>query len=129
MLIGARINTQADERHVLPAIRVPTLVIHRTDDREALVEEGRYLAEHKRQPATTDWDADPPKLTIHDQLEGPYTPAGPPARPHGDGTIPPTEKGPRRILAMCQGGWSGSGYTWHASRTGSSKTGRPTRLH
>jgi class 3 adenylate cyclase len=29
---------------VLPAIRVPTLVLHRTDDRDALVEEGRWIA-------------------------------------------------------------------------------------
>ena len=31
-------------RHVLPTIRVPTLVLHRTGDRCLLVEEGRYMA-------------------------------------------------------------------------------------
>jgi class 3 adenylate cyclase len=35
-----------DVRHVLPAIRVPTLVIHRTDARFAPREGGRYIAEH-----------------------------------------------------------------------------------
>lgn len=41
-----RMNTQIDVRHVLPAIRVPTLVMHRTGDLDANVEEGRYLAAH-----------------------------------------------------------------------------------
>ncbi|HKW91517.1 MAG TPA: adenylate/guanylate cyclase domain-containing protein [Methylomirabilota bacterium] len=38
-------NTQIDARHVLDAIRVPTLVMHRRDDQVAHVEEGRYIAE------------------------------------------------------------------------------------
>ncbi len=38
-------NSEMDVRHVLPAIRVPTLVLHRSGDRDARVEEGRYLAE------------------------------------------------------------------------------------
>lgn len=41
-----RMNTQVDIRGVLPTIRVPTLVIHRTGDRDVNVEEGRWLAEH-----------------------------------------------------------------------------------
>ncbi len=36
----------ADVRHVLPAIRVPTLVMHRTGDRFMPVEAGRYVADH-----------------------------------------------------------------------------------
>jgi pimeloyl-ACP methyl ester carboxylesterase len=39
-----QMNTQIDIRNVLPAIRVPTLVIHRTGDRDVNVEEGRWLA-------------------------------------------------------------------------------------
>lgn len=39
-----RMNTQIDIRHVLPTIRVPTLVVHRTGDRDVNVEEGRWLA-------------------------------------------------------------------------------------
>jgi pimeloyl-ACP methyl ester carboxylesterase len=35
-----------DVRHVLPSIRVPTLVMHRRDDRFLFVEHSRYLAEH-----------------------------------------------------------------------------------
>jgi class 3 adenylate cyclase len=41
----ARMNTQIDVRHVLPAISVPTLVMHRTGDTDAQVEEGRFIAE------------------------------------------------------------------------------------
>jgi pimeloyl-ACP methyl ester carboxylesterase len=39
-----RMNTEIDIRAVLPTIRVPTLVIHRTDDLDAKVEEGRWIA-------------------------------------------------------------------------------------
>ena len=39
-----RMNAEIDIRDVLPSIRVPTLVIHRTGDRCLKVEEGRYLA-------------------------------------------------------------------------------------
>ena len=37
---------EIDIRDVLPAIRVPTLVVHRAGDRVIPVEAGRYLAEH-----------------------------------------------------------------------------------
>ncbi len=40
-----KMNTAIDVRDVLPAIRVPALVMHRTHDRETDVEEGRFLAE------------------------------------------------------------------------------------
>jgi predicted ATPase/pimeloyl-ACP methyl ester carboxylesterase/DNA-binding CsgD family transcriptional regulator len=40
-----RMNSQIDIRQVLPAIRVPTLVVHRTGDQEPRVEVGRYMAE------------------------------------------------------------------------------------
>ena len=39
-----RMNTYVDVRDVLPAIHVPATVMHRTDDRDAHVEEGRYIA-------------------------------------------------------------------------------------
>jgi serine/threonine protein kinase/DNA-binding winged helix-turn-helix (wHTH) protein len=41
-----KMNTEIDIRHVLPTVRVPTLVIHRTGDSCLRVEEGRYLAEN-----------------------------------------------------------------------------------
>ncbi|HKQ74401.1 MAG TPA: alpha/beta fold hydrolase [Blastocatellia bacterium] len=41
-----RMNTEIDIRHVLPTIRVPTLVIHRTGEQCFQVDEGRYLAEN-----------------------------------------------------------------------------------
>ncbi|HVF29661.1 MAG TPA: alpha/beta fold hydrolase, partial [Pyrinomonadaceae bacterium] len=37
-------NAEIDVRHVLPSIRVPTLVIHRAGDMCLKVEEGRYVA-------------------------------------------------------------------------------------
>lgn len=40
-----RMNTDIDVCHVLPTIRVPTLIMHRTGDRDAQVDEGRYIAE------------------------------------------------------------------------------------
>jgi len=39
-----RMNTEIDVTHVLPTIRVPTLVLHRSGDRCLLVDEGRYVA-------------------------------------------------------------------------------------
>jgi len=41
-----KMNTEIDIRHVLPTVRVPTLVVHRTGDECLKVEEGRYLAEN-----------------------------------------------------------------------------------
>jgi class 3 adenylate cyclase len=41
-----RLIYESDVRDVLPAIRVPTLVIHRSDAAGFRVEHGRYLAEH-----------------------------------------------------------------------------------
>jgi DNA-binding SARP family transcriptional activator/pimeloyl-ACP methyl ester carboxylesterase len=38
-------NSTVDVRHVLPAIRAPTLVLHRRGDHDARLEEGRYIAE------------------------------------------------------------------------------------
>jgi class 3 adenylate cyclase len=40
-----RMNTQIDIRGVLPTITVPTLVLHRTGDRDASVDEGRWIAD------------------------------------------------------------------------------------
>jgi len=39
-----RMNAEIDVRSVLPTVRVPTLVLHRTHDRCLSVEEGRFLA-------------------------------------------------------------------------------------
>jgi class 3 adenylate cyclase len=39
-------NRQMDVRNILPAIHVPTLVVHLTGDRDVRVENGRYIAEH-----------------------------------------------------------------------------------
>jgi class 3 adenylate cyclase len=41
-----RFGQQTDVRHVLPAIAVPTLVVHRTWDPLVVIPQGRYLADH-----------------------------------------------------------------------------------
>jgi len=41
-----RMNMEIDIREILPAIRVPTLIIHRAGDQTVSVENGRFLAEH-----------------------------------------------------------------------------------
>jgi len=40
-----QMNAEIDVRNVLPSIRVPALVIHRTDDQCLKVEEGRFVAD------------------------------------------------------------------------------------
>lgn len=40
-----QMNAEIDVRQVLPSIRVPTLVIHRSEDQCLKVEEGRYVAQ------------------------------------------------------------------------------------
>jgi pimeloyl-ACP methyl ester carboxylesterase/DNA-binding winged helix-turn-helix (wHTH) protein len=46
-----QMNAEIDVREVLPSIRVPTLIVHRTDDRLLAIEEGRYVA--RRIPGAT----------------------------------------------------------------------------
>jgi pimeloyl-ACP methyl ester carboxylesterase/class 3 adenylate cyclase len=41
----SRMNKELDVRHVLASIRVPTLVLHRSDDDQPPIDSGRYLAE------------------------------------------------------------------------------------
>ena len=40
-----KMNSEIDARHILPTIRVPTLIIHRVGDHAVPVESARYLAE------------------------------------------------------------------------------------
>ncbi len=44
-LVLTQMNAEIDVRHVLPSIRVPALIIHRTDDQCLKVDERRYVAE------------------------------------------------------------------------------------
>jgi pimeloyl-ACP methyl ester carboxylesterase len=39
-------NASIDVRHLLPHVQVPTLIVHRTDERVVSVENARYMAEH-----------------------------------------------------------------------------------
>jgi len=41
-----RLNIEIDVRHVLPSIRVPTLILHATKDRAVPLGAGRYMADH-----------------------------------------------------------------------------------
>jgi len=41
-----RANYEIDVRHLLPSVRVPTLILHRVGDALVPVRAGRYLAEH-----------------------------------------------------------------------------------
>jgi class 3 adenylate cyclase/pimeloyl-ACP methyl ester carboxylesterase len=43
---NAELNSQVDVRGILPNIRVPTLVLHRSGDRWYALAEGQYLADH-----------------------------------------------------------------------------------
>ncbi len=60
-----RVDRDTDLRDLLPSIRVPTLVIHRREDRLSPIEHGRYLAAHipgaelvELPGAAHGWDAD-----------------------------------------------------------------------
>ena len=50
-----RMNAQIDIRQILPTVRVPTLVLHRTGDRCLRVEEGRYVASLILTPSWSSW--------------------------------------------------------------------------
>lgn len=39
-----RMNAELDVRHVLPTLRVPTLILHRRDEESVSIEEARYMA-------------------------------------------------------------------------------------
>jgi pimeloyl-ACP methyl ester carboxylesterase/DNA-binding CsgD family transcriptional regulator len=53
-----RMNSLIDIRDVLPAIRVPTLIIHARGDRIAPIEAGRYLGEHIQTARLLELDSD-----------------------------------------------------------------------
>jgi pimeloyl-ACP methyl ester carboxylesterase/DNA-binding winged helix-turn-helix (wHTH) protein len=39
-----QMNAEIDSRRLLPSVRVPTLIVHRVDDRLLTIDEGRYVA-------------------------------------------------------------------------------------
>jgi pimeloyl-ACP methyl ester carboxylesterase len=41
-----RMNGEIDVRHVLPVVRVPTLILHRTGDRVTSIDQARVMAQH-----------------------------------------------------------------------------------
>ncbi len=42
----AKMNTEADITNILESIKVPSLILHRTNDLDCKVEEGKYIARH-----------------------------------------------------------------------------------
>jgi pimeloyl-ACP methyl ester carboxylesterase len=51
-----RMNREIDVQHVLPATRLPTLIVHRTGDRVIDVQHARYLAHHIPGAKLMGWD-------------------------------------------------------------------------
>jgi class 3 adenylate cyclase len=58
LLAAAALNADIDVRGVLPAIRVPTLVVHARQDRLVPVELGRYLAANIPGATLSEYDGD-----------------------------------------------------------------------
>ena len=61
-----RWSTELDVRDILPAIRVPTLIVQRTRDRWVKVEEGRYLGQHIAGARYVELDGDDHVIWGHD---------------------------------------------------------------
>jgi len=53
-----RMNLQIDVRDILPAVHLPTLVLHRSGDQAVNPEEGRYLAQHISSARFVELDGD-----------------------------------------------------------------------
>jgi pimeloyl-ACP methyl ester carboxylesterase/DNA-binding winged helix-turn-helix (wHTH) protein/class 3 adenylate cyclase len=64
-----KMNADIDVRNVLPSIRVPTLVIHRKDDKCLKVEEGRYVASSIPGSKYVEFDGDDHLPFVGDQGE------------------------------------------------------------
>lgn len=64
-----KMNSKIDVRPVLPLIRVPTLVMHRKDDKTLLAEEGRYVASRIPGSKFVEFDGDAHLPFVDDQDE------------------------------------------------------------
>ena len=53
-----RLNAEIDVRHVLPAIKAPTLVLHARQDRAIPIDQGRYLADHIPNATFVEYDGE-----------------------------------------------------------------------
>jgi class 3 adenylate cyclase len=62
-----RANYEIDVRDVLPAIQVPTLILHRVGDKAVPVEAGRYIAQHIRGAKYVELPGDDHLLQAYDQ--------------------------------------------------------------
>ena len=61
-----RMNREIDVRPILPAVRVPTLVLHRTGDRLTSVDQGRFLAANIRGARMRELPGDDHNWTVGD---------------------------------------------------------------
>jgi pimeloyl-ACP methyl ester carboxylesterase len=66
--IWERVESSVDLRDLLPSIRVPTLVIHRREDRVWPIEHGRYLAAHIPGAELTELSGDVHMWSVGDDL-------------------------------------------------------------
>ena len=64
-----QMNGEVDVRHVLPTVRVPTLVLHRRGDRCLLLEEGRYVASRIQGAEFIELDGDDHLPFVGDQAQ------------------------------------------------------------
>ena len=64
-----KMNAEIDVRPVLPLIRVPTLVMHRKDDKTLLADEGRYVASRIPGSKFVEFDGDAHLPFVDDQDE------------------------------------------------------------
>jgi pimeloyl-ACP methyl ester carboxylesterase/DNA-binding CsgD family transcriptional regulator len=130
----ARMNGPIDVRGVLPAVRVPTLVLHRADDARVQAAAGRYLARHVSSARYVElpgvdhpiWVGDTDRVV--DEIEEFLTGTRPPAatdrvlatvlhvdlaRPtHAGGHAPPW---PERLQALRE--WLAAALLHHRGRT------------
>jgi len=119
-----RANYEVDVRHLLPAIRVPTLILHRAGDELVPVRTGRYLAEqipgatYAEIPGTDHFVVDPETQDIiADQIEEFIT--GERRRLEPDrvlATVMFTDivASTQRVAEMGDGRWRELRGSWHA---------------
>ena len=62
-----QMNAEIDIRQLLPSIRVPTLILHRVDDRLLSIDEGRYVAAHIPQATLVELPGDDHLPFVGDQ--------------------------------------------------------------
>ena len=124
-----RMNAAVDVRNVLPSVRVPALVIHRTGDRCLKVDEGRYLASRMPGARFVELPGDDHLPFVGDQeailqaierFVSELTEGAPPARVLATLLFIRTDDAPERLMAVDEiarreVNWSGGSKFAHVS--------------